>query len=131
MKFLLDTDTCVFWLRGRESVRERLAAAGLDSIAISILTLAELRYGADCSARPAENHQTLDNFTSTIAVLGVDLETARLFGEVKAHLRKQGALIEDIDLLIAATARAYDLALVTNNSQHFARIPGLRLENWA
>jgi len=75
MKFLLDTDACVFWLRGRESVRERLAVAGLDSIAISVLTLAELRYGADCSAKPVENHQALDNFISTIAVLGVDLET--------------------------------------------------------
>ena len=112
-------------------MRKRLASAGLDSIAVSVLTLAELRYGADCSARPIENHQALDNFISTIAVLGVDFETAKLFGEIKAHLRKQGALVEDIDLLIAATAQSYNLALVTNNSQHFGRVPGLRLENWA
>ena len=65
MKFLLDTDTCVFWLRGYASVRDHLAAVGPEVIAISVITLAELRYGAACSARPASNHQAVDDFIIT------------------------------------------------------------------
>ena len=130
MKFLLDTDTCVFWLRGCTAVRDHLAAAGLEIIAISAITLAELRYGAECSARPRSNHQAIDDFISALFVLGVDPEVARTFGEIKAQLRKDGMLIEDLDLLIAATARTFGLILVTNNESHFGRIPGLRLENW-
>lgn len=95
MKFLLDTDTCVFWLRERESVRHRLAATGLEATGISVITLAELRYGAACSARPEANHQAIGDFISGITVLGVDSEIARIFGDLKAQLRKQGMLIED------------------------------------
>ncbi|MBM4467510.1 MAG: type II toxin-antitoxin system VapC family toxin [Chloroflexi bacterium] len=130
MKFLLDTDTCVFWLRGYVSVRDHLAAVSPEVIAISVITLAELRYGAACSARPASNHQAVDDFISALFVLGVHPETAHAFGEIKAHLRKKGMLIDDLDLLIAAAARTHDLTLVTNNQDHFGRIPGLRLDNW-
>jgi tRNA(fMet)-specific endonuclease VapC len=130
MKFLLDTDTCVFALRGRTSVRERLATVGPDQVALSVITLAELRYGASCSAQPEANHRTIDDFVSAPAVLGMDAQAARASGGIKAQLRQAGQLIEDLDLLIAATAHAYDLTLVTNNAAHFGRIPGLRLENW-
>lgn len=130
MKFLLDTDTCAFWLRGYASVRDHLAAVGPEVIAISVITLAELRYGAACSARPASNHQAVDDFIAALSVLGVDPETARIFGDIKAHLRREGMLIEDLDLLIAATARTHNLTLVTNNQDHFGRIPGLHLDNW-
>jgi tRNA(fMet)-specific endonuclease VapC len=130
MNFLLDTDTCVFWLRGRESVRDHVTAVGPESIGISIITLAELRYGAACSARPEANQQAIDAFISAIDVLDIDLKIAHAFGDIKAELRKQGMLIEDFDLIIAATARVHDLTLVTNNVEHFRRIPGLHLENW-
>jgi tRNA(fMet)-specific endonuclease VapC len=65
-----------------------------------------------------------------ITVLGLTPEAVALFGDIKADLRKKGLLIEDMDLLIAATAREHDLTLVTNNASHFERIPDLRLENW-
>jgi len=130
MKFLLDTDTCVYWLRGHLPVRERLAEIDPKAIAISVITLAELRYGAACSAQTAHNHRTIDDFIDTTTVLGLTQEAVALFGDIKANLRKRGLLIEDMDLLIAATARDYDLTLVTNNVSHFERIPGLRLENW-
>ncbi len=131
MMFLLDTDTCVFWLRGRAAVHARLAAVGPEKISISAVTLAELRYGADCSAQPEANHQAIDNFISGITVLGVDAEIARLFGGIKAQLRRQGNLIEDFDLLLAATALISGLTLITNNIAHFGRIAGLTLDNWA
>jgi tRNA(fMet)-specific endonuclease VapC len=130
MKFLLDTDTCVFWLRGYASIRERLAVAGPGAIAISVITLAELRYGANCSSRSKSNHQAVNDFISAISVLGLGLPTARAFGDIKAQLRKEGMLMADFDLLIAATARTHDLTVVTNNLRHFGRIPDLHLENW-
>jgi tRNA(fMet)-specific endonuclease VapC len=131
MKFLLDTDTCVFWLRGRPAVQARLAAVDPDALHISVVTLAELRYGADCSAQPDANHQAIDDFVSGVAVLAVDADIARVFGKIKAQLRRQGNLIEDFDLLLAATALVNDLTLVTNNTAHFDRVGGLILDNWS
>ncbi len=64
MKYLLDTDTCVFGLRGRASVRDRLAAVSPEETALSIITLAELRYGASCSTHPEANHRAIDDFVS-------------------------------------------------------------------
>jgi tRNA(fMet)-specific endonuclease VapC len=131
LQFLLDTDTCVYWLRGREPIRERVTGVGLATLGISVITLAELRYGAACSARPEANQQAVDAFSDAIIVIGIDAAIARAFGDIKAALRAQGTLLEDSDLLIGATARTYGLTLVTNNSEHFRRIPGLTLENWS
>ncbi len=130
MNFLLDTDTAVFWLRRNSKIRERLTPETLKTVAISIISLAELRYGANCSAHPEANHQAIDDFISGIPVLGIDQDIARTYADLKLELRKQGLLIEDLDLLIAATARAHALALVTSNAQHFQRITGLIIENW-
>jgi tRNA(fMet)-specific endonuclease VapC len=131
MTFLLDTDTCVYWLRGRTAVHARLAAVSPEELSISVITLAELHYGADCSAQADANHQAIDDFVSGMAVLPLDASIARVFGEVKAQLRRQGNLIEDFDLLLAATALSNGLTLVTNNAAHFERIPGLTLSSWA
>ncbi len=130
MNVLLDTDTCVYALRGHPAVRSRLTVIDPATVAISVVTLAELRYGAACSARPDANHQAVDDFVQAISLIGVDPAIARAFGEIKLDLRRQGSLIEDFDLLIAATARTYRLTLVTNNQDHFRRIPDLTLDNW-
>ena len=130
MRYLLDTDTCVFALRGSPSVNERFDAIDPKEIAISVVTLAELRYGAACSAKPEANHQVVDDFVSGVIVLGLDDEIARTFGDFKARLRSLGALIDDFDLLIAATAHRYQLTLITHNLDHFFRIPLLRVGDW-
>lgn len=131
MTFLLDSDTCVFWLRGQPAVEAWLNEVSPEEIGISVITLAELHYGADCSAQRDANHQAIDDFVSGVLVLPVDGSIARVFGAIKAELRRQGNLIEDFDLLLAATALANDLTLVTNNTGHFERVPGLTLSNWA
>jgi tRNA(fMet)-specific endonuclease VapC len=130
MTFLLDTDTCVFALRGSESVRDRLNAVDPGAMAISVVTLAELYYGAGCSASPEANRQVVDGFASGVVVIGLDGEVARLFGEFKVQLRRRGALIDDLDLLIAATAHYHRLTLITHNLGHFCRLPELQLEDW-
>lgn len=131
MTHLLDTDTCVYWLRGHPAVRDRVIRANPDALSVSILTLAELRYGAACSQRPAENNRAIDGFLAGVTVHGVSPRVTDLFAQWKAALRTQGALIEDMDLLIAATAQSLDLVLVTGNARHFERLPGLRTESWA
>jgi tRNA(fMet)-specific endonuclease VapC len=130
VKYLLDTDICVFWLRGRPAVQRHLATVGPDEVAISVVTLAELRYGAASSALPDDNHRAIDDFVSGISVIGLTAEAARMFGEIKAHLRRSGMLLEDVDLLLAATARTFGLVLVSNNTSHFGRIPDLIIQNW-
>ena len=130
MTVLLDTDTCVFVLRGSKSVRDRLGAVDPETVAFSVITLAELHYGAACSAKPEANHQVVEDFAGGVVVLGLDQEIARLFGEFKSLLRKQGMLIDDFDLLIAATAHHYRLTLITHNLDHFSRLPELQLEDW-
>ena len=130
MNFLLDTDTCVFWLRGHAGLRQRVAGLKVSELAISAVTLAELHYGAACSTHPEENHRAVEGFASALIVLGVEAQVARAFGEIKGHLRQQGRLLEDADLFIAATAQVYGLTLVTNNGAHFARIAGLAIDTW-
>ena len=100
-------------------------------MAISIITVAELYYGAACSGNPDANRKAVSDLIGRIAVLPISSEAARLFGSIKAGLREDGTLIEDMDLLIAATALAHDLTLVTNNIRHFDRIPKMQLESWA
>lgn len=117
-------------MRGRASVRDRLAEVGPEAAGISVVTLAELFYGAAYSARPEANQQAVNDFTAGIAIMGMDPAIAHTFGDIKAELRRRGELIEDLDLIIAATARTYDLTLVTNNTEHFRRILDLCLGNW-
>ncbi len=131
MKYLLDTDTCVYWLRGRTEVRDQFLLKGVDESALSVVTAAELFYGAACSGNSDANRQAATSFIERLAILPIQLGTAVMFGNIKAGLRREGKLIEDMDLLIAATSLTYDLILVTNNTQHFERIPNIRLENWA
>ena len=130
MKYLLDTDTCIFWLRGRASVRNKLSAVGVEEIGISVITLAELRYGASSTSNRSTHHQNIDHLISGLAVVGVSEEVTRTFGDIKAELRERNELIEDFDLLIASIAVTHGLVLVTNNVKHFERISNLSLENW-
>jgi tRNA(fMet)-specific endonuclease VapC len=92
VSFLLDTDTCVYWLRGHETVRSRISAAGPESIAISVVTLAELRYGAGCSSRPESNHQAVDDLVSAISVLPMDADMAGFTNDLRAGDEKPGRL---------------------------------------
>lgn len=130
MTFLLDTDTCVYWLRGHAPVRDRFLQVAHNVVSVSVITVAELEYGAAISLRYIANRQAIDRFITGVSVIGVDSSVAEMYGSLKAELRRQGELLEDFDLLIAATARAHELTLVTNNDNHFRRIADLRLDNW-
>ena len=130
MSYLLDTDICIFLLRRHPTVRARFGEHIEHGIAVSAVTLAELLYGAACSSKVEDNQQVINNWIEGVTVLDVTPSVAQTFADIKATLRKEGNLIEDFDLLIGATAISLGLTLVTNNHNHFARIPGIALESW-
>jgi tRNA(fMet)-specific endonuclease VapC len=128
--YLLDTDICIYWLKGSQAVKDHLLNAGTEHIAISVITAAELYFGAYNSVRVKENHFQLERFLDTITVLPLENSVLQTFGVLKAELRKEGQALADFDLLIAATALAEGRVMVTNNIRHYERIPYIRLENW-
>lgn len=130
MSYLLDTDTCIYWLRDRQSVRERIREVGWTQISICVITVAELYYGVYNSNRVTENLARAEFFIQNLPVLPLNDTALRRFGELKAELRRIGQPIADFDLLIASVALAAGYILVSNNTRHYERITGLQLENW-
>lgn len=130
MNYLLDTDTCIYWLNGRQPVRDKLLAVGWDEVCICVITAAELYYGAYNSNRVSENLSNAEDFIQNLPVLPLTDPALRKYGELKAELRRIGQIIAEFDLLIASVALAENYTLVTNNTRHYERINGLKLENW-
>lgn len=129
MRYLLDTDVCIEAIRGREPVLSRVRAVSPDDLSVSTMTVAELRYGALNSGDPRRALALVEAFLSApLEVLPFDEEAARHHAEVRLALRAQP--IGERDLVIAATARARRLRVVTRNRRHFERVPGLRVEDW-
>ena len=129
MRFLLDTDTCIYVINRKEGVRERFRQNAAHT-GISAITYAELSFGVAHSTRVAENERVVQQFLNDLAILPFDAAAARQYGEIRQELSRRGALIRPLDLLIAAHARSLGATLVTNNEREFQRVPGLQLENW-
>lgn len=130
MSYLLDTDMCIYWLNGWQSVKDKLLTAGWVQVAISVITQAELYYGAYNSSRVTENLKRADDFVKQLPILPLHESTLKRFGALKAQLRQSGQPLPDFDLLIASAALVENRVLVTNNTRHYQRIPDLQLENW-
>lgn len=129
MQYLLDTNICVHFFRKKFGVSARIEAAKAENCAISEITLAELVFGAENSENPKKNHNLIEQFIELVTVLPI-YNAIMNYGSEKARLRKAGAMISDFDLFIGCTAIAYDLIMVTENQGEFARIAGIKLENW-
>ena len=128
--YLLDTDHCVFFIRGQAQVVEAFDAHSSDEVAVSIITVGELYFGALRSARKEQNLARCREFVRRINVVGLDEDVMLHFATIKADLASRGELIEDPDLLIAACALARGLILITHNTDHFGRIADLEMEDW-
>lgn len=128
---MLDTDTLVFYLRGREDVRRKLLAVPSPELFTSSVCLGELYYGAAKSQRPADRKTEVDRLRDALRVIPLGNAETERFGELKALLERRGERLADADLMIAATALTHDLTAVTHNLRHFRRIDGLRVERWA
>ncbi len=130
MNYLLDTDIVIYWLNGNTRIHEKITSVKEKNIGISIISVAELYFGAFNSGYRSENVRTIENLVQVFEVVPFDLKMAKLFGEIKAELKRTGQPLLDADILIAASAIACGQTLVSNNTGHFSRITGLSLENW-
>jgi tRNA(fMet)-specific endonuclease VapC len=129
-KFMLDTDSVSYALRGRGRVGARLVERVPSEICISSISAAELHFGAE--RRDSKKlRRLIETFTATVAVMPFDDECALAFGKVASRLLEKGRPIGHYDALIAAHALALDATLVTNNEKHFGQVTGLKVVNWA
>ncbi len=131
MRFLLDTNICIYALKQNPVVLKRLLAQPRMDVVLSVITEAELRTGAAKSRSPVRTLRLLENFLQPMTVLEFTSEDASAYAHVRAKLEQAGTPIGPLDTLIAAQAVARKLTLVSNNEREFGRIPGLRLDNWA
>jgi tRNA(fMet)-specific endonuclease VapC len=129
--WLLDTNAIIALVSRRsEELLRRVNSADPGSLAVSSVVAHELWYGAYKSRKVAFNLETLRLLFADLPILDLDREDARVAGEIRADLARQGSPIGPYDVLIAGQAKARDLILVTNNTVEFARVSGLRFEDW-
>jgi len=129
--WVLDTNACIRVLNGTSAVLvERMRGADPAHIALCSVVKAELMYGARKSSRRADNLRLLERFFMPLISLPFDDACAEQYGVIRNELESAGTPLGPNDLMIAATALANDATLVTHNLQGFARVPGLRLEDW-
>lgn len=129
MLYLLDTDTVSFALRGEGDVAEVLLSRKPSQLAVSSLTVGELRFGAE-KRKSKKLHGLIDSFLTGIGVVAFDLDAANHFGKLCAQLARRGTPIGIVDTMIASHALALGRVLVTNNTRHFTKVAGLSVENW-
>ena len=128
---MLDTDTCAFLLRRSSDVLlQRIQAVPVAQQVMSVVTYAELLYGVQVSSKKKVNQVAVDALAVHVAILDWPAIAAQHYAEIRADLKKKGALIGANDLLIAAHARSLGAVVVTNNTKDFARVKGLSTENW-
>lgn len=127
---MIDTDTIIFALRKDKSVLAEFEENKNIPISISMITYAELVFGAKRSQNEQKNMIKVNRIRKIYPIEELNEGVMEVFADIKAKMLGKGIRIEDMDLLIAATAIYNDLTLVTNNTKHFENIPDLRLENW-
>lgn len=131
-RFMLDTDTCSYIVkRSNHAVLRRLQTVPIAEVCISAITKAELLYGVQVSPRQQTDGAAVGAFLRHIDVLDFSEDAATSYAEIRADLKRRGAMIGAHDLLIASHARSLDMTLVTNNVREFKRVRGLAIENWA
>lgn len=116
-------------MKGMFDLEAKFDKATADNCFISEMTLAELKFGVEKSEKPEKNKKALDNFLTGVQILPI-FHSLDLFAKEKARLQKAGTTIDDFDLFIGVTSVTHKLTMVTNNSNHFKRISGIKLEDW-
>lgn len=111
-KFLLDTNICIYFLKGQYNLVQKLEKIGLENCFISEITIAELKFGAENSENKEKNRSAVDDFISRFTIIPI-FNSLDIYAKEKARLRKAGTPLDDFDLLIGATAISNNLILVT------------------
>lgn len=129
MKFLLDTDTCIFALRHHAGVKAHFASLTPEDLVVSAMNEAELWYGALNSQHPEKHTADVEAFLRPLVVLPFDSEAAKEHARLGMALKNMP--IGERDLVIASIASAHRLTVVTHNQKEFGRVPGLKTLDWA
>lgn len=129
MKYLIDSNVCIHFFRGKYNIIEKFTEVGMQNCAISEITLAELVFGAEKSDNPKKNHKLIEKFIGQLSILPI-FDAIKAYGKEKARLQSEGKMISDFDLLIGCTSIENDLIMVTENVKEFNRIKGIKIENW-
>jgi tRNA(fMet)-specific endonuclease VapC len=131
MAWMLDTNTCIYLVKQKPvSVLEKFKTIPPGQIALSVITIAELEYGARKSAAVEKNLTALHRFSIPFEILPFDYNATVEYGIIRAELESKGTPIGSLDTLIAAHAKSLNYTLVTNNEKEFRRVNGLQVENW-
>ena len=128
-RYMLDADTVSYAIRGEGQVAPRLLEHQPSELCISSITLAELKFGAEAK-RSQKLHRAIRSFVKDVAVIPFDESAAERFALVATALARRGEPIGAFDSLMAAHALSLGLTVVTNNTKHFNRVPGLTVQNW-
>ena len=130
--YLLDTNICIYAVNGRYPLlTKHLLTIPPDEIYVSSITVGELEYGAAKSKWGDRTRQIMHAFLSNFDVLPFTEQDAVLFGHLRAVLASAGTPMGAYDIMIAAQGISRGLCVVTHNTGEFARVPGIRLEDWA
>jgi tRNA(fMet)-specific endonuclease VapC len=130
LKYLLDTNIVIYVLKRRPVEVLKIFNTNASRMAISSITLSELIYGAEKSPNVDKNLEAIEEFISHLDVLSYDAKASQQYGQIKATLERNGEIIGENDIHIAAHAISQGLTLVTNNLREFKRVTNLALENW-
>ncbi|MBO6194345.1 MAG: type II toxin-antitoxin system VapC family toxin [Clostridiales bacterium] len=131
MKYMLDTNVCIDYMRGTDQgIKNRLLACKEDELCISSITLSELLYGVNRSSNPVKNRNALYKLLVKIEVIDYGTEAGEYYGIIRNELVRRGMVIGALDMLIAAHAMSNKLVLITHNTAEFGRISGLEIEDW-
>ena len=128
--YLLDTNICIYLLKGQRGIVEKIEVTGCDNCFITDVTLAELWFGAYNSNRIEQQKRGISYLDQLFNVISIK-DSVELFGSNKAYLKSRGTIIDDFDILIGSTAIKHNLIMVTENVKHLSRLPGITVENWA
>lgn len=132
VRYLLDTNICIYIAKHNPpGVRERFARHTADELAMSVVTLGELRFGAEKSQSRERALAVIAQLEATMQIASLAETAGEHYGQIRAALQRRGELIGNNDLWLAAHARAEGWILVTNNEREFVRVDGLQVENWA
>jgi tRNA(fMet)-specific endonuclease VapC len=130
LQYMIDTSICIQVIKTYPpELLERFNTLA-EQLCISVITLGELHYGAEKSARRLKNLQAIEHFSARLEVLPFSPGAAIHYGQVRAELERAGTPVGTHDMFIGAHARSEGLIVVTNNRREFDRMPGLRVENW-
>ncbi|MEY2829153.1 MAG: hypothetical protein RIQ33_1011 [Bacteroidota bacterium] len=128
-KYLLDTNICIYFLKGQFNLHEKIESVGIGNCYISEITIAELKYGIANSIKHEANTLILEKFQNKFTILPI-FTAFDIYAKEKARLKKTGKLLDDFDLLIGATAISNNLILATKNITDFERLTQIQIEDW-